>query len=74
MENKQETLKLKIWLLERWSCGYDEYESVAVLAEDEASARSIAGKLEPEFKDKLYSSCNEVQCAEGVILGSFNNG
>lgn len=70
---------MKIYLLERKECGWDEYDAKVVIAKNEQRAREIANENVGD-EGKLWTDTSQVTCkivevkVEGEVLGSFRAG
>lgn len=70
---------MKIFLLERKECGWDEYDAKVIVAKNEQRAREIAnqnvGDEGQVWTDESQVTCKIVEVkSEGEVLGSFRAG
>ena len=63
----------KLFLVEAEWCGYDRYDSVAVVAENEEQAIALCKDMFEEDQGEI--TAKEIDLiTEGIVLASFNAG
>jgi hypothetical protein len=70
---------VKIYLLERKECGYDEYGAKVIIAKDEARARELANEQVGD-EGQVWTDASQVTCTivdtkkEMVVSAEFHAG
>jgi len=66
---------MKIFIVERNQCGWDEYDSVVVKAKNAENAQKLAIELSTDFEENDVSVTEiHLDDVEQVVLDSFNAG
>lgn len=70
---------MKIYLLERNDCGYDEYRAKVIVAKNESRARELANEQVGD-EGRIWADESQVTCTivdakkEMIVLADFNAG